>query len=117
MADDVRATLREAPPLHVIDLQGEVTTFADEAINAAYRQASDRGAQNILLNFAGVDYLNSAGISIVIGILTETRRADQRLLITGLTPHYQKVFAMTGITQYAPVFESEAAAVQSLAAP
>ena len=114
MANEVRAALRVLPPLTVIDLHGEVTTFADEAINRAYRQASEQGAENILLNFAGVDYLNSAGISIVIGVLTEARKADQRLLITGLTPHYHKVFSMMGLAQYAPVFDNEDAARESL---
>jgi anti-anti-sigma factor len=114
MANEVQATLRELPPLLVIDLRGEVTTFADEAINTAYQQASDQGAENILLNFAGVDYLNSAGISIIIGVLTEARKADQRLLITGLTPHYRKIFQMMGLSQYAPVFDNEDAARQAV---
>jgi anti-anti-sigma factor len=110
MANQPRATLREVPPLTVIDLEGEVTTFAEEVITAAYRQASARGAQHILLNFASVDYLNSAGVAVVIGLLMEARKADQQILVTGLTPHYQKIFRMMGLTQYAPLVESEAAA-------
>src|SRR5262249_37010490 len=115
MANEARASLRDAPRLTIIDLEGEVTTFAEEAITGAYRQASDRGAENILMNFGGVDYLNSAGISIIIGVLTEARKADQRLLITGLTAHYRKIFQMMGLTQYAPVFDNEDAARQSVA--
>lgn len=114
MADGVEARLREVPPLTIIDLRGEVTTFAEDTINAAYRDASARGAEHILLNFAGVDYLNSAGIAIVIGILTETRKREQSLLITGLTPHYQKVLSMMGVSQYAPVFPSEDEALASV---
>ena len=115
MANDVQATLRDVPPLTIIDLAGDVTTFADEAINTAYQQACERGAENILMNFTAVDYLNSAGISIIIGVLTEARKADQRLLVTGLTPHYRKIFQMMGLSQYAPVFESEDAARESIA--
>jgi anti-anti-sigma factor len=115
MANELQATLRPLSPLTVIDLKGEVTTFADEAITGAYRQACDQGAENILFNFSAVDYMNSAGISIIIGVLTEARKADQRLLLTGLTPHYRKIFQMMGLTQYAPVFDSEDAARQSVA--
>ncbi|MBI2941600.1 MAG: STAS domain-containing protein [Chloroflexi bacterium] len=114
MANEARATLRETPLLTVIDLRGEVTTFADDAINSAYRQVSERGAKNILLNFSGVDHLNSAGIAIIIGVLTETRKADQCLLITGLTPHYRKVFHIMGLARYVPIFDSEDAARQSI---
>ena len=114
MANEARANLRELPQVTVIDLSGEVTTFAEDVIDNAYKQASERGAENILLNFAGVDYINSAGVSAVIGVLTEARKADQQVLVTGLTPHYKKIFQMMGLAQYAPLFDTEADAVQSL---
>jgi anti-anti-sigma factor len=57
-----------------------------------------------------VDHLDSSGIALIIGLLTEARKQDQRLLVTGLTQHYQKIFEMMGLTQYAPVFPSEDAA-------
>jgi anti-anti-sigma factor len=107
MANGVRASLRQLSPLIVIDLEGEVTTFADEAVNAAYARACEEPGQAVLFNFAGVDYLNSAGIAILIGVLTEARKAGRRLLVTGLTPHYQKIFRMMGLAQYMPIFETE----------
>jgi anti-anti-sigma factor len=115
MPGEARASLRALPPLTVIDLRGEVTTFAEEVVTGAYRQASEQGARHILLNFAEVDYINSAGIAAIIGILTEARRAEQSLMITGLTPHYAKIFQMTGLDQFAPLFDSEAAARESVA--
>ena len=105
-----QATLREVPPLTVIDLSGEVTTFAEEAVTSAYREATAQGARQILLNFKDVEYINSAGIAVIIGLLTESRAADQALMVTGLTPHYTKIFQMMGLAQYAPIYESEEAA-------
>ena len=114
MANEPRATLRHTPRATVIDLTGEVTTVADDVITDAYRQASAHGAQNILLNFVGVAYINSAGVSVIIRILTEARRADQHILVTGLTPHYSKIFQLMGLAQYAALFDSEYAALKSL---
>lgn len=111
MPSEVQASVRHNAPLVVIDLTGDVTTFADEEINRAYREVCEQGAENILLNFARVDYVNSAGVSTIIGILGQTREADQRLLITGLTPHYQKIFQIMGLTQYVPIFPSEEEAI------
>src|SRR5689334_5061014 len=101
MTNPIEAVVREAAPLTVIDLQGEVTAFAELAITNAYNTACERGAHNILLNFKGVDYLNSAGISIIIGMLADARQAEQRLFVTGLTPHYQKIFQIMGLSNYA----------------
>ena len=105
-----QATLREVPPLTVIDLGGEVTTFAEEAVTGAYREATAQGATHLLLNFKDVEYINSTGIAVIIGLLTQARAADQTLMVTGLTPHYTKIFQMMGLAQYAPIYESEEAA-------
>jgi anti-anti-sigma factor len=115
MASEPRATLRAADRATIIDLAGEVTTFAVDVIDNAYRRASDEGAKNIVLNFKDVDYINSAGIAIVIGILMEARKADQQILVFGLTQHYAKIFKMMGVAEHAPLFETEAAALESLA--
>jgi anti-anti-sigma factor len=116
MPNQTSATLRDLPPLTVIDLGGEVTTFAEDAVNGAFKQASEQGAKNILLNFKDVEYINSAGISVIIGLLTEARKSDQTLMITGLTPHYTKIFQMMGLAQYAPLYETEEAARQAVSA-
>src|SRR5205814_739129 len=104
--NDVRVSVRQAPPLLVLDLVGSVTGFADGEITAAYRDAAAHGAKDFLLNFSAVDYVNSAGIAIIIAMLIDARKANQRILVTGLTAHYRKIFDMMGLTEYAPVFDS-----------
>src|SRR5918912_2684205 len=106
----MEAEVREAPPLVVIDLRGPVTALAADPINRAYHAACERGARHLLLNFAQVDHVNSAGIAVLIQLLTEARRSEQRLLFTGLSPHHRKIFQMMGLPEYAPVFDTEEAA-------
>ena len=113
--NEVKVSVRRVPPLLVIDLIGSVTGFADGAITTAYRDAAQQGAQDFLLNFSAVDYVNSAGIAIIIAILIDARKANQRILVTGLTPHYEKIFNMMGLPEYARVFESLEAASEWVA--
>jgi anti-anti-sigma factor len=108
--NDLEIGLRDAPPLVIVDLRGEMTTFAHEPLMRAYQEAMARGTGTVLLNFREVVYLNSAGIAAIIGLIGEARKANQRILLTGLTPHYQVVFDMMGLTAYAPVFDSEESA-------
>jgi anti-anti-sigma factor len=108
--NDLEIGLRHAPPLVIIDLRGEVTTFVQEPLIRAYQEALAIGTPNIMLNFRDVGYLNSAGIAAIIGLIGEARKTNQRILLTGLTPHYQVVFDMMGLTAFAPLFESEEAA-------
>jgi len=104
MTDEIQVTVSFERGATIIKLAGDVTTFAEEAINEAYHHASSDGAHNIIFNFREDDYINSAGIAILIGIVTEARKRDQRLLMTGLSSHFQKIFRMVGLTQYADLY-------------
>ena len=110
MLSELEIGLRDAPPLVIMDLRGEMTTFVQETLMRAYQQGLALGATHVLLNFREVGYLNSAGIAAIIGLISEARKTNQRILLTGLTPHYQVVFDMMGLTAFAPLFESEEAA-------
>ncbi len=114
MTDDIQVTARFERGATIIDLAGDVTTFAEEAINQAYHDASSDGAHNIIFNFREDDYINSAGIAILIGIVTEARKRDQRLLKTGLSEHFQKIFRMVGLTQYADLYPTLEEALASI---
>jgi anti-anti-sigma factor len=114
MSEEIQVSVRDEGPATVIDLIGDVTTFAEEAINQAYQSASADGAVNIVFNFRENDYINSAGIAILIGVVTEARKRDQKLLMTGLSAHFQKIFRMVGLTQYADLYPSVEEALASL---
>ena len=114
MSDEIQVLVRGEGSATIIDLIGDVTTFAEESINQAYQSASADGAVNIIFNFRENDYINSAGIAILIGVVTEARKRDQKLLMTGLSAHFQKIFRMVGLTQYADLYPSIEEALASL---
>ena len=58
------------------------------------------GLKKVGFNFENVSYINSAGMAIIISILTKSRARGQALRSWGLTDHFQKLFEMVGITKY-----------------
>jgi anti-anti-sigma factor len=107
LEDELTVSTRERDGVAIIDLVGDVTTFAEEKINTAYREVTNRGARFVLLNFRQNDYINSAGIAILIGIVTEVTRNNQKLAVSGLSQHFQKIFRMVGLAQYAEIYQDE----------
>jgi stage II sporulation protein AA (anti-sigma F factor antagonist) len=114
MSSELETSVRDAPPMVVLDLRGDVTSFAIDPLKAAFVEASGMSTRTILVNFEGVNYLNSAGIAAIIALIGEARKAHRQLLLTGLSAHYQMIFDMMGLTAYAPVFQSEEAARRSV---
>ena len=107
LEDELTVSTRERDGVAIIDLVGDVTTFAEEKINTAYRDVTNKGARFVLLNFRQNDYINSAGIAILIGIVTEVNRNNQKLAVSGLSQHFQKIFRMVGLAQYAEIYQDE----------
>jgi anti-sigma B factor antagonist len=97
-----------------LSFSGDISSVSKDAIVGTY-QALDKAAnKRILLDFKGVEYLNSSGIALVIQVLMEANKSGQTIAICGLTPHFTKVFTMVGITKYATIYADEAAAVSAL---
>ncbi|HMA33212.1 MAG TPA: STAS domain-containing protein [Chloroflexia bacterium] len=117
MSEELQTTVRELPEATVIDLVGDVTSFADARLHTSFDTASARGLKYIILNFAAVEYINSAGIATVISILADARGRAQQLLIVGLNDHYRKIFRMVGVARYAELFETEQQALAKIAEP
>lgn len=112
--DTLEVTSRRHGTVTVIDIKGDVTTFADAKITEAYTRATEEGAQKLVLNFHHSNYINSAGIAILIRIVTSCGRNGQKLAMSGLNEHFQKIFRMVGLSQYADIYETEEQAVAAL---
>jgi len=111
MAKAQEISIRPKGDVSVIDIKGDVTAPTGQPIEDAYHQVTAAGAKKILLAFASDCYINSGGIAILIGILSESRKKEQAVRITGLSAHFQKIFAMVGLTKYAQIRPSEEAAL------
>jgi anti-sigma B factor antagonist len=103
--------VRLEPDVAVLDLMGEINGFAEEALNTAYAQADAKDTKTILLNFEGVDYINSTGIALIVGLLARARVSKRRLVAFGLSDHYVEIFEITRLSDFMSVFPDEQSAM------
>lgn len=116
MGEELKTTIRRQNGLAIIQFTGDVTTFAEDVVQNAYRQVSQGGTSNIALDFTACEYINSAGIAVIIGVVTEARRKGQEVYAFGLSAHYQKLFRMVGLTDYIAICASESEALSRISA-
>jgi anti-sigma B factor antagonist len=93
---------------------GDISSASRDAVVGTYQALDKASNPRVLLEFKGVEYLNSSGIALVIQVLMEASKSGQTVAICGLTPHFTKVFTMVGITKYATLYPDEAAALAAL---
>jgi anti-sigma B factor antagonist len=109
----LEAEVRQQGPIVVIEMRGEIDSFGEEALNAAYAEVEARKPAAVLLNFAGVDYINSTGIALIVSVLARSRKNGIKVLTTGLSPHYVEIFQITRLADFMTIFPDEAAALSS----
>ena len=81
-----------------IALSGDIDGGAREALDAAYAEAGDGGA--VLLDFSRVDYINSTGIALIVGVLARARAQERPVSARGLTEHYREIFEITRLSDF-----------------
>ncbi len=99
------------PATSIIDVQGEMTALAENALMSAYAQASTPTTRVIILNFSGLGYMNSSGIGLLVTLLIRVNRQKQRMLSYGLSSHYQNVFEITRLSDVIKIYDTEADAI------
>jgi anti-anti-sigma factor len=93
----------------VLRFQGDITSTSQSAVLGTY-EGLPESVKRILLDFSKVEYLNSSGIALVIQMMIAAGKRGQTIQTFGLTPHFQKVFTMVGITKYTSLHPDEASA-------
>ena len=97
----------------VIDITGDITAGSEEVLMDAYGRASEPKVKAIVLNFEGLDYMNSGGIGLLVTLLVRAQRQRERVLAFGLSDHYRQIFELTRLDDAVGIHEDEAAALEA----
>jgi anti-sigma B factor antagonist len=110
-ATNLTLNIREvADGIRVVDVIGEITSFSENELAEAHEKAGE-GATAVILNFEGLEYMNSGGIGLLVTTLIRAQRAGHALRAYGLTDHYREIFSLTRLDEAIAIFDDEAAAV------
>jgi anti-anti-sigma regulatory factor len=94
--------------LGYIDFPRDVTAQTRENAYAAYNQLAVQRVRAIGFNFSATDYLNSAGIGLIISLVEDATTAGRKVFAYGLNSHNRKLFRMVGLTERLTLVADEA---------
>ena len=103
-----------APGAVAIEILGDVTAACEQALMAAHEEATDAGARLVILDFSGMEYMNSGGIGMLVTLLVRGQRRQQRLAAVGLTEHYRQIFELTRLDEAISLHGDTAQALAAL---
>jgi len=107
------AMTRQQDGKTIIDLSGEINGLVEADLNEAYVLAEKTGSQTIVLNFSEVEYINSTGIALIVGLLARARKNQRKLVVFGLSDHYTEIFNITRLADFMTIYPDEVSAISS----
>jgi anti-sigma B factor antagonist len=105
---------RQAGDVTVLDMSGKITIGEGSvALRTAIRRLLEEGKKRILLNLAGVSYIDSSGIGELVSSYTAINKESGQLKLLNLTQKLQDLLTITKLLTVFDVYESEAEALNS----
>ena len=105
---------RQAGDVTILDMTGDVR-IGEGAISLrdSIRNLADQGKTKVLLNLAGVKYMDSSGVGELIANYTTIKRQGGQLKLLNLTQKIQDLLTITKLLTVFDVYENEADALNS----
>ncbi len=110
----MKISTREVEGVTIVDLSGRIT-LGDETgkLRDAVRALLDRGVRKIVLNLAGVSYIDSTGVGELVGCYTTVRNQGGEMKLMNLTQKVQDLFHVTKLYTIFDIKDDEFTAVKS----
>ena len=98
----------------IVDIEGSINIGESESkFYNVLEKLINEGNKNILLNFTGVNYIDSTGIGEMIGFLTRLNDQDGKLKLLNPSDRILKILEYARLDTVFEIFKDEAAAIAS----
>ena len=105
---------RQAGDVTILDLEGKITIGEGSvSLRTAIRRLIEEGKKKILLNLAGVSYVDSSGIGELVSSYTTINREGGQLKLLKLTQKIKDLLTITKLLTVFDVYDDEAEALNS----
>jgi anti-sigma B factor antagonist len=105
---------RQAGDITVLDMDGRITIGEGSvALRSAVRRLLEEGKKNILLNLAGVGYIDSSGIGELVSSYTAIKNQEGQLKLLSLTAKLRDLLTITKLLTVFDAYETESEALSN----
>ena len=80
----------------IVPLLGQINSANAGALEAQLLTLVDGGVRQLVLDFAALDYISSAGLRLVLVLAKRLKQERGRLVLCSMQPHVHEVFDISG---------------------
>lgn len=98
------------PGVYVVTLRGQFDFSHAARAREAILRHIEAGARRVVVNLDGVEYIDSAGLGVLVGMLARCRERGGDLVVVCSAPRIRRVFDITKLGQILAIHDTEAEA-------
>lgn len=107
-------TERQAGDVTILDLDGNIIMGVGSVLlRDAIRRLIKEGKKKVLLNFAGIKYMDSSGIGELVSGLVALNREGGHLRLFNLTERIEEVMSLSSLLSLFEIYDSEQEALDA----
>ena len=114
MADLLTIQVREEDGVTVVKPEGFVNAHTVRQFERALEELVKQGRYTLLLDCGQLNYISSAGLGAIMGLVEPVRANGGDILLCNLQKNVYEIFDTLGFTQLYRVFATDGEALQSL---
>lgn len=101
----------------VISVQGEVDVYTAPKLREEIHRKMDEGANRVVVDLAGVAYMDSSGLGVLIGALKRARESGGDLVVSSPNARISRILEVTGLSRIFNVRPTNEEAVEAVKGP
>jgi anti-sigma B factor antagonist len=104
---------KKSGKVEAISLEGRMDAYNSKEVYKFVNNVIAEGSIFLVINMAGVNYLSSSGLRVMLSSLKKLNKLGGDLKLSTLQPYVLEVFEIAGFTQLFEIFDNEEEAVSS----
>jgi len=105
-------TERKVGDVSILGIIGRLDTGTAEAFAQRLHQLIDGGERRLVIDGEKLEYINSAGLVVLMVAAKRLKVLDGRIVLSSLKPHIGEIFEIAGFKSIFPIYVNAEQATQ-----
>jgi anti-anti-sigma factor len=101
----------QAGEVVVVRLKGRLDSSSAQSAEESFAGVLAGGAERLAVDLSEIEYISSAGLRVLLVVAKKLGQVNGKVVLFGLGPRVQEVFAISGFDRIFAIQEDAAAAV------
>ena len=99
--------------INIFKLNGRLDSNTSQGFEKKIFQAIDDGSKSMIIDFAELEYISSAGLRVILKATKALKREEGKMMLCDMQDYVKEVFEIAGFDSFLPIVDFMDDALQS----